>query len=289
LLEHVHFDLMYTPLIHLGYKSVIVNLSDIYAMNATPKQVTVSIAVSNRFSVEALEELYEGIHKACDYYKVDLVGGDTTSSVKGLVISVTAIGEAPEEDLVYRDGAKQGDLICVSGDLGGAYLGLQLLERENKIYIEPPEIQPELEKHTYIVGRHLKPEARYDVIQALKENGIKPTAMIDLSDGLSSDLRHICKASKVGALIDEAQLPIQDSAFDMALEFHIDPTTAMLNGGEDYELLFTVAPENKSKLEAIPGITIIGEIMDTAHDIQLKTKQGKLHAIPAQGWNHLSS
>lgn len=287
LVEHIHFDMIYTPLKHLGYKSVVVNLSDIVAMNAKPRQVTVSIAVSNRFSVEALEELYDGIHKACEFYDVDLVGGDTTSSVKGLVISVTAIGEAPEDKLVYRDGAQPGDLVCVSGDLGAAYLGLQLLEREKRIYIENPGIQPELDKHTYLVGRHLKPEARTDVIRSLEELAIRPTAMIDVSDGISSEIRHICKASDTGVVIEEAALPIREESYNMALEFHIDPTTAALNGGEDYEILFTVSPSERHKMESLPLVTIIGEIKGKEEGLKLKSKSGNLHELPAQGWDHM--
>jgi thiamine-monophosphate kinase len=287
LIEQVHFDLLYTPLQHLGYKSVVVNLSDIYAMNAEPRQITVSIAMSNRFSVEALEELYEGIYKACEYYKVDLVGGDTTSSVKGMVISITAIGEANEEALVYRNGARPGDLICVSGNLGAAYMGLQLLEREKRIHIENPEIQPDLSDHTYIVGRHLKPEARWDVTAAFAKTGLKPTAMIDLSDGLSNDLHHICDQSATGAIVFEKQLPIHEDTFSMATTFNVPPTTAALNGGEDYELLFTVAQDQAHLLSDIPNITVIGEIREKDAGILLETNQGKQIDMPAQGWNHM--
>lgn len=287
LLEHVHFDLLYTPLKHLGYKSVVVNLSDIYAMNAEPRQITVSIAVSNRFSVEALEELYEGIYKACEYYQVDLVGGDTTSSVKGMVISITAIGEATDDALVYRDGARPGDLICVSGNLGAAYMGLQLLEREKRIHIENPEIQPDLSDHAYIVGRHLKPEARRDIIAAFSTAGLQPTAMIDLSDGLSNDLRHICEQSGTGAIVYEKQLPIHEDTFSMATTFNIHPTTAALNGGEDYELLFTIAPDKADLLQDIPHVTVIGTIQERDSGILLETNQGKQIDMPAQGWNHM--
>jgi thiamine-monophosphate kinase len=248
LVEGIHFDIMYTPLKHLGYKSVVVNLSDIYAMNAEPKQITVSLAISSRYTVEALDELYEGIKLACKHYKVDLVGGDTTSSLKGLIISVTAIGEANTEDLVYRSGAKEGNLVCVSGDLGGAYLGLQILEREKRIYLEHPDVQPELENADYLIGRQLKPEARKDVIQFFKEMNLKPTAMMDLSDGLSSDIFHLCKQSGVGCELNETMIPVSEDAYNMALKFNLDPVTCALNGGEDYELMFTIEAEDETKL-----------------------------------------
>ncbi|MFM2306643.1 MAG: hypothetical protein RLZZ367_1312, partial [Bacteroidota bacterium] len=260
LVEGIHFDIMYTPLKHLGYKSVVANLSDIYAMNAQPKQITVSLAISSRYTVEALEELYEGIKLACKYYKVDLVGGDTTSSTSGLVISVTAIGVATADDLVYRSGAKVGDLICVTGDLGGAYLGLQILEREKRLYLEHPEIQPDLENADYLIGRQLKPEARRDVIDYFKEMGLKPTAMMDLSDGLSSDIFHLCKQSGVGCQIEEARVPVSEDTYNMALKFNLDPITCALNGGEDYELLFTIEPEDETKLAEDATFSIIGTI-----------------------------
>jgi thiamine-monophosphate kinase len=287
LLEHVHFDLMYMPLKHLGYKSVIVNLSDIYAMNAEPKQITVSIAVSSRFSVEALEELYDGILIACERYGVDLVGGDTSSSVKGLVISVTAIGEANETELVYRSGAQPGDIICVSGSLGAAYMGLQLLEREKRIYIDNPAIQPNLEGHSYLVEKQLKPEARKDIIALLREENWQPTAMIDVSDGLSSDLRHICEQSGTGALIYESKLPIHEETYNMALEFHLDPTTAALNGGEDYELLFTLPAKAAARMLELPDMHIIGVVKEAGEGIYMETKQGNRTELPAQGWNHM--
>lgn len=286
LVEGIHFDLMYTPLKHLGYKSVVVNLSDIYAMNAQPKQITVSIAVSSRFPVEALEELYEGIRLACKNYKIDLVGGDTTSSRSGLVISVTALGEATEEELVYRNGARVGDLVCVSGDLGAAYLGLQILEREKQLFQEHPEIQPELENAQYLIERQLKPEARKDVIAFFKEIDLKPTAMMDLSDGLSSDLHHICRQSGVGCEISEGRVPVSEDAYNMAVKFNIDPITCALSGGEDYELLFTIAPEDETKIAGEYAFSIIGEIVPREKGLALLTKGGYRHPLKAQGWNH---
>ncbi|MDB5281373.1 MAG: thiamine-monophosphate kinase [Bacteroidota bacterium] len=286
LVEGIHFDLVYTPLKHLGYKSVVVNLSDIYAMNAQPKQITVSLAISSRFTVEALDELYEGIKLACKNYKVDLIGGDTTSSLKGLVISVTAIGEADEDELVYRNGAKEGDLICVTGDLGGAYLGLQVLEREKRIYLEHPDIQPEMEDADYMIGRQLKPEARKDVIAFFKEAGLKPTSMMDLSDGLSSDIIHICKQSGVGCQINESEVPINEESYHLALKFNMDPITCALNGGEDYELLFTIEPEDETKLGADENFSIIGQITKKEEGTVLITKSNNRHPLKAQGWKH---
>lgn len=286
LLEGIHFDLMYNPLKHLGYKAIIVNLSDIYAMNAQPKQVTVSLGVSNRFSVEALEELYAGIKAACDHYKVDLVGGDTTSSNQGLVISVTAIGQGEKEQITYRSGAKVGDIICVTGDLGAAYLGLQLLEREKQIYISQPDVQPDLESQKYLVGRQLKPEARRDMIDLFAKNKIVPTAMIDVSDGLSSDLMHICKQSGVGAFIEESGVPIHPEAQQMAIKFKLDPITCALSGGEDYELLFTIEEKDLPAVRLLPDIYIMGEIVPEEDGIKLHTKGGNIHPIKAQGWDH---
>jgi thiamine-monophosphate kinase len=286
LAEGIHFDLVYTPLKHLGYKSVVVNLSDIYAMNAQPKQITVSLAISSKFTVEALEELYEGIRLACKHYQVDLIGGDTTSSLSGLIISVTALGEANEEDLVYRNGAKEGDLVCVTGDLGGAYLGLQILEREKQIYLEHPDIQPELEDADYLIGRQLKPEARKDVIQFFKEMNLKPTAMMDLSDGLSSDIFHICKQSNVGCEINEPEIPLSEDAYNMALKFNLDPVTCALNGGEDYELLFTITPEEETKLSGEDTFSIIGQITKKESGCILVTRSGNRHKLQAQGWKH---
>ncbi|HLP93528.1 MAG TPA: thiamine-phosphate kinase [Saprospiraceae bacterium] len=286
LVEGIHFDLAYTPLKHLGFKSVVVNLSDIYAMNAFPKQIVVSIALSNRFSVEALDELYEGIRAACKAYEVDLVGGDTTSSPKGLTISVTAIGQGEKEQLVYRNGARPGDLICISGELGGAYLGLQLLEREKRLWLENPNMQPDLENQQYAVGRQLKPEARKDVIEAFRKIGLKPTSMIDISDGLASEIFHICKQSQVGALLEESGVPINQEAQLLALKFKLDPITCALNGGEDYELLFTIRPEDVDKVKFLPDIYIAGEILDAKDGIKLNTKGGNLHDLKAQGWVH---
>jgi thiamine-monophosphate kinase len=289
LVEGIHFDIMYTPLKHLGYKSVVVNLSDIYAMNATPKQVTVSLAISSRYTVEALEELYEGIKLACKKYNVDLVGGDTTSSPKGLVISVTAIGEANADELVYRNGAKEGNLVCVTGDLGAAYLGLQILEREKRIYMEHPEMQPELENADYLIGRQLKPEARKDVIQYFKEMGIKPTAMMDLSDGLSSDIFHLCKQSGVGCELNETMIPVSEDAYNMALKFNIDPVTCALNGGEDYELLFTIEAEDETKIGGEMAFSIIGTVTKKENGCVLITRSGNRHNLKAQGWNHFGN
>lgn len=286
LVEGIHFDLMYTPLKHLGYKSVVVNLSDIYAMNARPTQITVSIAISNRFSVEAVNELYQGIHHACEVYGVDLVGGDTTSSINGLTISVTALGEADESELVYRDGAKEGDLICVSGFLGGAYIGLQLLEREKQIYLEHPDMQPNLEDKDYIVGRLLKPEARKDIYEFFKKSALQPTAMIDISDGLSSDLLHICRQSDVGAFIEEKQLPIAQETSVKAIDFKLPPTTCALHGGEDYELLFTINPSDAEKIRYMLDIRIIGEITKPEDGINLHTSGGSIKELIAQGWRH---
>jgi thiamine-monophosphate kinase len=285
LLEGVHFDLMYTPLKHLGYKAVAVNLSDICAMYATPTHVTISIGISNRFSVEALDEFYAGVYAACEKYNVDLVGGDTCSSQKGFVISVTAVGEVAPDKYVTRSGAKPNDLICVSGDLGGAYLGLQLLEREKKIYLEHPEIQPDLEQKAYLIGRILKPEPRADIVEWLKENGITPTSMIDVSDGLSSELLHICKQSNVGCVIHEEKIPIHDQTREMALEFKLDPTTCALNGGEDYELLFTMPQSEYDKITLNEKISVIGYITEAGQDPVLTTKGGNKHTLKAQGWS----
>ncbi|MEO1437289.1 MAG: thiamine-phosphate kinase, partial [Bacteroidota bacterium] len=272
LLEGIHFDLTYTPLKHLGYKAVVVNLSDIYAMNARPTQITVSLAISNRFSVEALEAIYEGIYEACRIYGVDLVGGDTTSSLKGLVMSITAIGEVDEDKVVQRSGAKVGDLICCSGNLGAAYLGLQILEREKQIFLEHPGLQPELEKHKYLVERLLKPKARKDIIAQFAHAKIVPTSMIDVSDGLSSELFHICEASGVGAYLEEGNVPIHNETYHTAIDFKIDPITCALSGGEDYELLFTVDPKDLEKVRFLNDIFIMGEIVDAKDGVKLHTK-----------------
>jgi thiamine-monophosphate kinase len=285
LIEGIHFDLSYTPLKHLGYKSIIANLSDICAMNATPTQATMSIGVSNRLSVEALEEFYEGIYAACTKYGVDLVGGDTASSQKGFVISVTALGEVTPEKFVRRSTAKQGDLLCCSGDLGAAYLGLLFLEREKKIYLENPSIQPDLENETYVIGRLLKPEARKDIVDLLENAGVLPTSMMDISDGLSSEILHICEQSGVGCALYEDKIPIHEDTRQAAFKFQIDPTACALSGGEDYELLFTVRQEDYAKIEAIGQISIIGYITDAAKGAHIITKSGNLHTLTAQGWN----
>jgi thiamine-monophosphate kinase len=285
LLEGIHFDLAYIPFKHLGYKAIQVNLSDIYAMNGIASQVTVSIGLSSRFPLEAIEELYEGIQIACKKYGVDLVGGDTSSSKQGLIISVTSIGSADEKVICYRDGAEEGDLICVSGDLGAAYIGLQLLEREKQIFLENPNIQPDLEGKDYIVERQLKPEARKDVIEYLKSIKVKPTAMIDISDGLASEIKHICKASQKGCHIYEEKIPIDPMTYDTSREFGIDPTTCALNGGEDYELLFTIKQSDYDKIKNSPDISVIGHITDLASGCQLISKSGNMHEIKAQGWN----
>ncbi len=286
LVEGIHFDLMYMPLKHLGYKAVVVNLSDIYAMNAQPKQITVSIALSNRFSVEAVGEIYEGIYAACKKYGVDLVGGDTTSSPRGLVISVTAIGQGEKDKLTYRNGAKVGDLVCITGDLGAAYLGLQILEREKQLYLENPGVQPDLEDQNYLVGKQLKPEARKDIIEMFAQNKLVPTAMMDISDGLASELHHICTQSGVGAFIEETGVAIHPDAQLMAIKFQLDPITCALSGGEDYELLFTIDPTDIEKIKYLPDIYIAGEIVKKEDGIKLHTKGGNLHPILAQGWNH---
>jgi len=285
LLEGIHFDLAYTPLKHLGYKAVQVNLSDIYAMNGTATQITVSIGLSSKFPLEAVEELYEGIYLACDKYGIDIVGGDTTSSKQGLVISITSIGYADEKDIVYRNGAEEGDLICVSGDLGGAYVGLQLLEREKQIFLENPNIQPDLEGKDYIVERQLKPEARGDIIDLLKEIEVKPTSMIDVSDGLASEILHICKQSDKGCNLYEEKIPLDPMTFETAREFNLDPTICALSGGEDYELLFTVKQADYDKIKFKMDITIIGYITEPAVGCNLITKGGVVHPLKAQGWN----
>lgn len=289
LVEGVHFNMMYMPLKHLGYKSVVVNLSDIFAMNGTPEQITVSIAVSNRFPLEALEEVYEGIQKACETYNVDLIGGDTTSSLTGLTISITAVGTAKKEDVVYRSGAKDGDLLVVTGDLGAAFMGLQVLEREKEVYKTNPDIQPDLDGFDYLLERQLKPEARRDVIGFLKELDIKPTSMIDISDGLASEIFHICTASKVGCRVYDEKLPIDAKVSTTAIDFNLDPATAALNGGEDYELLFTVAQEDYDKIKGNPHMTVIGHMVDRNSGLQLVDKQGALIELKAQGWNHFKN
>lgn len=289
LIEGVHFDLTYTPLKHLGYKSVIVNLSDIYAMNAQPEQFLLSIGVSNRFSVEAISELYEGVYLACERYGVDLVGGDTTSSTSGLIINGTAVGAVTPDEYVTRSTAKEGDLLCVSGDLGAAYLALQLLEREKKIYLETPGVQPDLENQTYVLQRLLKPEARKEIIAFLANQEIVPTAMMDVSDGLSSDVLHICKESNVGCVIYEEKIPIANDTSQLAFKLGIDQTTCALHGGEDYELLFTIRQEDYDKIVLSEDISVIGYITTVEEGTFLQTKSGNKHTLKAQGWNAFRS
>ncbi|MEN8187527.1 MAG: thiamine-phosphate kinase [Bacteroidota bacterium] len=285
LVEGIHFDLSYMPLKHLGYKAVMVNLSDVYSMNGIAKQITVSIAVSNRFPVEALEELYAGIQFACNAYNIDLIGGDTTSSTKGLLISITAIGEADAEDIVYRNGAKPGDLLVVSGDLGAAYLGLQVLEREKQVFQVNPNAQHELENYTYLVQRQLRPEARKDIVELLKDLEVKPTAMMDISDGLSSEILHICKQSKVGCNLYEDKIPLDPQVISTCEEFNMDSTTIALSGGEDYELLFTISQEDYPKIKANPSLTVIGHMTDEKEGANLITRANQKVEIIAQGWN----
>lgn len=287
LVEGVHFDLMYTPLKHLGYKSVVVNLSDIYAMNATPTQIVIGLAISNRFSLEALDEFYEGVYAACAAYGVDLVGGDTTSSQKGFIISVTAIGEVAPDKYVKRSTAQKGDLICVSGDLGAAYIGLLFLEREKRIFKESPNVQPDLEGEAYVIGRLLKPEARKDIVEFLAESSITPTSMMDISDGLSSEILHICKSSNLGCVIYEDKLPIAEDMRNAAFKFEIDPTACALSGGEDYELLFTIPQADYDKLVLNEQISVIGYMTEADQGSHIITKGGNKHKITAQGWNHL--
>ncbi len=285
LLEGIHFDLAYTPLKHLGYKAVQVNLSDICAMNGTPSQVTVSLGLSSKFPLEAVEELYSGILLACDQYKVDLVGGDTSSSKQGLVISITSIGYAEEQDICYRNGAGEGDLLVVSGDLGGAYIGLQMLEREKQIFLENPNIQPDLEGKDYVIERQLKPESRKDIVSLLAKIGVKPTAMIDVSDGLASEILHICRESKKGCALYEEKIPIDPMTYDTARDFGLDPTVCALNGGEDYELLFTVKQADYEKIKNVPELSIIGHITEEKAGKNMISKSGIVHEIKAQGWN----
>ena len=289
LIEGVHFDLSYMPLKHLGYKAVMVNLSDVYAMNGVAEQITVSIAVSNRFPLEAIEELYAGVQLACETYKVDLIGGDTTSSTKGILISVTAIGKAEKEEVVYRDGAKETDLIVVSGDLGAAYLGLQVLEREKRVFSVDPNNQPDLDSYTYLIERQLKPEARRDVAGLLKEMEIKPTSMIDISDGLSSELFHICTQSKVGCKVYEDKLPLDPQVISACEEFELDSTMVALSGGEDYELLFTVPIADFDKIKGNPNFSIIGHVTAENQGLNLVTRAEQEIELKAQGWNALKN
>ncbi len=287
LLEGIHFDLMYVPLKHLGYKSAVVNFSDIYAMNGQPKQITISLGISKRFSVEDIEAFYEGINLACEVYGVDVVGGDTSASLTGLAISITCIGEAVKDRIVYRNGAKENDLICVSGDLGAAYMGLQLLEREKAIYDGKEAFQPDFSGKEYLLERQLKPEARKDIIKLLAENGIMPTSMIDVSDGLSSDIKHICRQSGVGCRIFEDRLPIDYQTAMMAEQFNMNVTTVALNGGEDYELLFTVPLHLHDKVSQIKGVRVVGHITKEEYGQLLETRDGGELELKAQGWNSL--
>jgi thiamine-monophosphate kinase len=286
LTEGIHFNLMYVPLKHLGYKAVIVNLSDVCAMNAVAKQIVVNIALSGKFSVEAVEELYSGIHLACEKYGVDLVGGDTTSSLTGLTISITVLGEVEKENVVLRGGAKPNDLLCVTGDLGGAYMGLQLLERENEVYKVNQNMQPQLVGYDYILQRQLRPEARMDIVLAFKKLGIKPTSMIDISDGLSSEIHHLCKNSNLGCNVFEDKIPLDFQTKKMAEEMNINPLVAALNGGEDYELLFTVSLDDYNKIKNDPDFTIIGHMTEAAEGVNLITGAGSAIPLVAQGWNH---
>lgn len=287
LIEGVHFDLMYTPLKHLGYKAAAVNFSDMAAMNALPAQITISLALSNRFSLEAVEELYEGLQLACTKYGVDIVGGDTTSSTSGLMISVTVIGYAGDDEIVYRSGAREHDLVCVSGDLGAAYAGLLILEREKKVFEANPEVQPDLDGNDYVLERQLKPEARTDVVLKLKECGVKPTAMMDISDGLASEILHICTESKTGALLYPEKIPIDPQTSTLAESFNMQPLTLALNGGEDYELLFTIAQKDYEIIKNIPGLYIIGHITEAAAGVHLLQGNGELVEVRAQGWDAL--
>jgi thiamine-monophosphate kinase len=286
LLEGVHFDLSYMPLHLLGFKAVAVNVSDIAAMNGIPKQITVNVALSNRISVEAIEALYEGINAACDHYGVDLIGGDTTASRSGLLISVTVIGTVKPEEISYRNGAKENNIVCVTGDLGGALVGLQILEREKQVYLSNPEMEPQLENYSYVTGRQLKPDARMDIVHELKELQIVPTSMMDISDGLASELLHICKSSSVGVTIYEDKLPIDKQTYDTAVELGLDPITCVLNGGEDYELLFTIDQKDYNKIEKHPDIHFIGYINKAEEGKNLVTKSGTTAQIKAQGWKH---
>ena len=285
LIENIHFDLMYTPLRHLGYKAVVVNLSDIYAMNATPTQILISLAFSNRFSLEALDEFYEGVYAACEKYDVDLLGGDTSSSQKGFIISVTAIGEVSPDQFVQRGTAREGDLLCCSGDLGAAYLGLVFLEREKKIFLESPGIKPDLEGEKYVIGRMLKPEAAKEVIAFFEKENIRPTAMMDISDGLSSEILHLCKKSNLGCVVYEEKIPIAEETRNAAFKFELDPTACALSGGEDYELLFTIQQADYDKLVLNEKISVIGYMTTPEEGKKIMTRGGNKFDITAQGWN----
>lgn len=285
LIEGVHFDLSYTPLKHLGYKAVIANLSDVYAMNAVPTQITLSLGISNRFGLEALNDFYEGVYAACEKYGVDLVGGDTTTSQKGFIISVTAIGEVAPDKFVKRSTAQKGDLLCVSGFVGSAYVGLLFLEREKKIFMESPGVQPDLEGESYVIGKLLKPEARKDIIEFFEKQEIIPTSMIDISDGLSSEILHICKDSNLGCVLYEEKIPVAEEMKKAAFKFEIDPTACALSGGEDYELLFTISQTDYDKLVLNEDISVVGYMTDVEEGANIITKGGGKHAVTAQGWN----
>lgn len=289
LIEGIHFDMVFTPLKHLGYKAVAVNISDICAMNATPKQILVSLGFSSKFSVEAIEEIYNGIKHAASVYNIDIIGGDTTTNPSGLVISITAIGEANKTDLVYRSGAKENDLIVVSGDLGGAYMGLNVLQREKEVWKTNPKIQPDLAGHDYILERQLKPEPRLDIISDLKKEGIKPTSMIDISDGLASEVIHLCKQSNKGCQLFENKIPIDPVTSKTAIDFNINPTTCALNGGEDYELLFTVDIQSFDKVKNNPNLSVIGHITNEESGINLISNGDQSTPLKAQGWDHFSN
>jgi len=289
LIEGVHFDLSYMPIKHLGYKSVAINVSDIAAMNGVPKQITISLGLSNRFSVEAIDAFYEGVNAACKNYKVDLVGGDTSASSTGLFISISIIGEVEKDRITYRNEAADKDILCATGDLGGAYLGLQVLEREKQVFLSNPEMQPKLDDYEYIVQRQLKPEARMDIMYDLKEAGVKPTAMIDISDGLASDLLHLCSQSKIGARIFEDKLPIDERTHKTAAEFNIGPVTCALNGGEDYELLFSITQEDYEKIKNHPDIHFIGYMDKSEKGAVLVTRQESVIPVTAQGWDHFKT
>ncbi|MEO6613820.1 MAG: thiamine-phosphate kinase [Chitinophagaceae bacterium] len=287
LIEGVHFDLSYTPLKHLGYKAVVVNLSDVYAMNATPTQIIIGLGISNRFSLEAIDDFYEGVYAACSAYGVDLVGGDTTSSQKGFIISVTALGEVTPDKFVKRSTAQKGDLLCVSGNLGGAYVGLLFLEREKKIFLESPGVQPDLEGEAYVIGKLLKPEARKDIIEFFSKQEIIPTSMIDISDGLSSETLHLCKESGLGCILYEEKIPVAEEMKKAAFKFEIDPTACALSGGEDYELLFTIPQTEYDKLVLNEEISVVGYMTDAGEGAHIVTKGGGKHLLTAQGWNHM--
>ncbi len=285
LLEGIHFDLAYMPLMHLGYKAVQVNLSDIYAMNGVATQITVSLGLSSKFPLEAVEELYKGIELACNKFNIDLIGGDTSSSKQGLIISITSIGHADKKDICYRNGAQEGDLLCVSGDLGGAYVGLQILEREKQIFLENPNIQPDLEGKDYIIERQLKPEGRRDIVDLLSQMELLPTSMIDISDGLASEIIHLCTQSNVGCTIYEEKIPIDPMTYETARELGLDPTVCALNGGEDYELLFTIKQADYEKLKHDVDITVIGHMTDKNSGAKMISKSNVVHELKAQGWN----